>query len=193
MSVSAVQKSIIRRGAFDIGSGSTKLQCCDCEHELSKTNCSISRNLYGIEKPVQFGADLLRSTDGMLSNDIQELGIQVFRQLKEEGDRLGCTEYSAIATEVFRRAGNGHDYLDKIRSLGVAVSLLTQTMEAEMGFESVQAELKMLPMLDGVPRVAECVWDSGGLSNGQYYVLSLFNGSFMLCIHRCLLSNNENK
>lgn len=153
----------IRRAAFDIGSGSTKLQCSDCEViNDTRTGATIRTNiikdLHGIEIPVQFGADLKCSTDGNLSESIQSLGISIFQELKAKAESLGAVEFHAIATEVFRRAANGQEYLDKIRACGVPVSILTQEMEAEVGFGSVQAVL----MQNASPS-ADCVWDSGGM------------------------------
>lgn len=153
----------MRRAAFDIGSGSTKLQCSDCEviSDVATSKIiriTIRKDLFGIERPVQFGADLKCSVDGNLGESIQQYGLSVFSELKAEADRLGAVEYHAIATEVFRRAGNGSLYLDRIRALGVTVSILTQEMEAELGFGSVQA---VLALNGGSP--AHCVWDSGGI------------------------------
>lgn len=153
---------IIRRAAFDIGSGSTKLQCCDCEvffdPATARFVCTVIKEIYGIERPVQFGADLMRSSDGALSEEIQERGLRVFLELKAEAERLGATETAAIATEVFRRASNGPSYLDRIRETGIPVTMISQCIEAELGYQSVQCMLRAISDY----RPADCVWDSGG-------------------------------
>jgi hypothetical protein len=56
---------LTRRGAFDIGSGATKLMIAD----VSSTQ--IVEILFGEERPVAFSADLLRSDNGCLSDEIQ--------------------------------------------------------------------------------------------------------------------------
>ena len=58
---------------------------------------------------------------------------------------------------VFRKAGNGGAYLDKVRALGISVTLVTQVLEAELGFGSVVATKRLEP-------TTACVWDSGGAS-----------------------------
>ena len=137
---------MIRRAAFDIGSGSTKLQCCECElsrHPSGQDKVVILRTLFGVEKPVPFGSDLMRSRDGCLSSSIQDSGITIFLELKREAEKLGATEFSAIATEVFRRAANGKAYLAKILDLGVPVAMLSQKEEALLGYTSAQTELQI--------------------------------------------------
>lgn len=170
------QRVVVRRAAFDIGSGSTKLQCSDCElmidpYTSAVTQTRILKDLYGIERPVQFGADLKCSSDGKLSKRIQQEGLAVFKELKSEADALGASEFHAIATEVFRKAANGAEYLESIQDLGVHVTILTQEMEAELGFGSVQA---VLAVNGGSP--AQCVWDSGGMSG----ITSTRAGKFLL-------------
>lgn len=156
-----LRRSIVCRAAFDIGSGSTKLQCSNCEiftdsnGKVAKTN--LLEELYGIEIPVQFGADLKCSLDGKLSENIQLKGISIFTDLLTKAKTLGAVDFHAIATEVFRKAANGSVYLDRIRALGVPVTILTQEMEAELGFGSVQAVLTQR-----ASSPASCVWDSGG-------------------------------
>jgi hypothetical protein len=46
---------IVRRGAFDIGSGATKLMVAD----VDTTKGSLVEVLFGQERPVHFGADNL--------------------------------------------------------------------------------------------------------------------------------------
>ena len=139
-----------RRGAFDIGSGATKLQVSD----VSAVG-ALTKTLFGEERPCAFGADWLRSNDGCLSNEIQEKGIQIMKDLKIVGDGLGVQEYSVIATEVFRKAANGHLFLERVRSMGMRVTLVSQEIEAELGYATAVA------YNDGGPRT--CIaWDSGG-------------------------------
>lgn len=170
--------TFVRRAAFDIGSGSTKIQCSDCEIDENGV-IKIIRTYFGQERPVSMGADLLRSTDGNLSEEIQTVGISTLLDLKMEADALGATEFAAVATEVFRKAINGAAYTERICDLGVHVTIVTQTLEAELGFGSVVA-------VKNLPRHSTCVWDSGGASfqitseNHEYAtpILRTFMGSW---------------
>lgn len=141
---------IKRRGAFDIGSGATKLQVSDVA-----SGGVLLKTLFGEERPCAFGADWLRSTDGCLSVAIQEKGIKIIENLKLIGDELGVESYAVIATEVFRKAVNGHLFLDKVRSMGMTVTVVSQEMEAELGYATAVAY--------NDPGSQACIaWDSGG-------------------------------
>lgn len=114
-----VRTRVERRAAFDIGSGSSKMQISDVEISSSQETAVIISTLFGQERPVSFGADFIKSIDGTLSDSIQEYGLTVIQNLKDEALRQGCTSFSAVATEVFRKATNGNQYLDKVRALGI--------------------------------------------------------------------------
>ena len=146
MSTAALKQ---RRGAFDIGSGTVKLQISDVE------NGRILSTIFGEERPCAFGADFLKSQDGTLSTSIQEKGKRLMRELKQIGDDNGCTDYSAIATAVFRNAHNGQDFVtEAARVLGIdKVLIVSQEVEAELGYATAQA----------MSNCKTCVaWDSGG-------------------------------
>lgn len=149
-------QQIIKRAAFDIGSGSTKMQISDVH--ISKK--SIVNTYFGEERPVGFGFDLMGSKDGNLSEEIQKVGIQTVLDLKNIAVEQGVTSFAAIATEVFRKAKNGSQYLDKIRALGIHVILVAQDLEAELGFSSALAMAGISPEAGH----NYCVWDSGGAS-----------------------------
>jgi hypothetical protein len=144
-----------KRAAFDIGSGATKMQISDCVVSEDKTR--IVCTYFGQERPVAFGADWVKSNDGNLSDDIQLKGLATLLELKAEAEAVGVTEFSAIATEVFRKAKNGIEFLDKVRQQGINVNILTQDIEAKLGYSTVTASIE-----DNCGSV--CVWDSGGAS-----------------------------
>lgn len=144
-----------RRAAFDVGSGSTKLQCAVIDTATGK----IIEKLYGVERPQAYGIALQQSRDGHLNEEIQQLGVDLFLELKQIAvEKYGCTRFAAVATEVFRRAKNGADVLDRLQTTtGLVITLVNQELEAELGFTSVVAESKQDPDI-------ACVWDSGGAS-----------------------------
>lgn len=131
-----IQDNIVRRASFDIGSGSTKLQISDVCLNTGK----LINKLYGIEKPLAYGIDLVKSNDGNLTENIQLKGLNILLELKLEAEKMNCFKYSAIATEVFRKAKNGYDYLERVKEIGIPVRILTQHEEAEIGFNSVIIE-----------------------------------------------------
>jgi hypothetical protein len=150
---------IIRRAAFDIGSGATKVQCSDykfpeTQNEMDGTMTNI---IYAEERPVPFGADYLSSQDEYLTEKIQLRGLQTLTELKENAVSHGAIQFSAIATEVFRKAKNGEAYLERVRQLGIDVVIITQELEAELGHKTAQINSGCLD-----PNI--CVWDSGGSS-----------------------------
>ena len=148
-----------RRGAFDIGSGATKLQVSDVS-----IDGLIIRTLYGEERPCAFGSDWLKSIDGCLSPLIQDKGIQTIKDLKAVGDELGVESYAVIATEVFRKATNGHLFLDKVRAMGMSVTVISQEIEAELGYATAVA-------YNGNHDLGACIaWDSGG---GSFQISTL--------------------
>lgn len=70
---------------------------------------------------------------------------------------IGCAEISGVATEVFRKASNGPQYLERLRQCGLPVQLVAQEMEAELGFKTAVSSGKY-------PNSSVLAWDSGGAS-----------------------------
>eukprot|EP00933_Yihiella_yeosuensis_P070560 TRINITY_DN78677_c0_g1_i1.p1 TRINITY_DN78677_c0_g1~~TRINITY_DN78677_c0_g1_i1.p1 ORF type:complete len:331 (-),score=67.62 TRINITY_DN78677_c0_g1_i1:535-1386(-) len=104
--------------------------------------------------------DWKKSKDGSLSKEIQEQGLEVLKKLLAvcEEHSVPAAARCAIATEVFRKASNGSEYLQRVHSeLGLSVEVLSQSDEAAIGFRTAVALQE---------RPAKCVicWDSGGAS-----------------------------
>lgn len=144
----------MRRAAFDIGSGATKLVVADV------SGSTIFETLYAQEVPVGFALDWKKSEDNSLSVEIQAKGLQVLREFLAVCEKfevpLGAR--AAVATEVFRKSSNGAAYLARVLDeLGLAVEVVSQAVEAELGFRTAVA------LQDGSPDDVLC-WDSGGAS-----------------------------
>lgn len=146
-------RTSLRRAAFDIGSSSTKILCADYKDGMPLNT------IIGQERPVAFGADYLKSSNGSLSESIQLKGLEVLEELKLEAEKSGATQFFAIATEVFRKAANGPQYLDRVRAMGIPVTVLTQELEAKLGYASAIITAGVFSELGDY-----CVWDSGGAS-----------------------------
>ena len=90
MSSRRITRTLTRRAAFDIGSGSTKLQCT----EYCLQNNIIKKTLLSEEIPILYGADYIKSTDGMISQSIQDYGLECLSKMKRKSDELGMEEYA---------------------------------------------------------------------------------------------------
>ena len=143
-----------RLAAFDIGSGSMKVQVSDVDIVSGR----ILTTLYEAEKLVLYGEDLKRGTDGALSAEIQSEGFAVLQSFKAVATSLNASAYRGVGTEVFRRASNGSDHLKRLDTL-IPIQLVSQQKEAELGFSTVCAVLGIPASTPGV-----IVWDSGGAS-----------------------------
>jgi len=143
-----------RRAAFDIGSGATKLMVADV------SGTQVEKVHFSQEVPVSFAIDWKKSTDGNLSEDIMAQGMAVLQQFMEICTSLSvpATARCAVATEVFRKAGNGEKYLASVKEeFGLVVEMVSQEMEAEIGFRTAAA-LETEKVDDLI------CWDSGGAS-----------------------------
>ena len=160
MAAAAVRCSSVvrRRAAFDIGSGMTKMQVCDVELATGR----ILATHFAEERQVLFAADWKQNSreGGMgaagLSGSIQQQGLEVLGELKTIAMGLGAVEMRAVATEVFRKAANGAQFLESVESrLGIQSSIIAQEEEARLGW---------LTAVAGSVAVPESVlaWDSGG-------------------------------
>jgi len=147
-----------RRAAFDIGSGATKLIVSDVGFGAETIILNIC---FGQERPCAYGADWLRSKDGNLTTAIQTKGREIFSDLKKIAENLDAKSYSAIATEVFRKASNGQDYINNLSTdMGVPIRIVTQEEEAQLGYAT---GIALRQSHDSTNK--KClVWDSGGAS-----------------------------
>eukprot|EP00435_Cladocopium_sp_Y103_P031092 s701_g7.t2 len=129
-----------------------------CDQLISR-HLPEREELFAKEIPVAFAIDWRQSSDGNLSDAIQDKGLSVLRSLVAECEAHGVPPAArcAIATEVFRQAGNGAAYLEKVlKEVSLPVQVLSQQQEAEIGYSTAVA-------LADVPDSVIC-WDSGGAS-----------------------------
>ena len=139
-----------RRAAFDIGSGATKLMVADVDVETGQLGDTVLAS----ERRVKYAFDW--KTHGVLSDAVQAEGIKVLHALRTEVLSSGCTAYTAVATEVFRKAPNGAAFLQRVRAeLGLEIALISQEEEAQIGFLTAVAVGRR-------GRAATLAWDSGG-------------------------------
>jgi len=107
---------------------------------------------------VLYGADSQKSPTRKLSESVQSEGVRVLSELLAEALRTRATTVIGVATEVFRRAANGIDFVARIREeLGLNVHVVDQGMEALLGFRTAAA-------VSSVSTNELIMWDCGGAS-----------------------------
>jgi exopolyphosphatase / guanosine-5'-triphosphate,3'-diphosphate pyrophosphatase len=143
---------IVKRGAFDFGSGEIKLQVAEVDTE----NHTIVKSIYDNSAKVYLAEDASHHPEIGFSEEIQQKAVDATRALKEKAVELGATEFTGLATAAYRQAVNGHKLIDRyVNELGIPVQIISQLEEGKLGFLSVVAESKLNP--------AEVVsWDIGG-------------------------------
>lgn len=151
-------KKMITRAAFDIGSAKTKLTVAAVDTETNQ----IVHTFCQIVKGVELHKDLAASHEGHLSQEIQTQLISAIQEMKEEAASFAPQQWFGVGTSVFRKAKNGQQVLDRIKSeTGVTIRLISQAEEGEIGFLSGVAVSQSSPE-------QVTIWDSG-------------SGSFQMC------------
>lgn len=149
-----VTASLERRAALDIGSGCTKLLVAD----VDTANGRCVRVVTTQEVPVLYGVDLRRSADGRLSEAVQARGLAELGRLVREAKALGSKRLAAVATEAFRRAPNGSEFVSRIKKeVGLEIRIIDQRLEARLGFCTAAA-------VSDVSAGDLISWDCGGAS-----------------------------
>jgi exopolyphosphatase / guanosine-5'-triphosphate,3'-diphosphate pyrophosphatase len=163
-------RKIVRRAAFDIGSGKIKVQISDVDLTANK----IVNVLFTDTANVPLREELIKSLDGRLSSEIQNKTVEAISHLMKKIFPYHPENYHAIATESFRLAKNGSDLAKKIKEeTGLTVTIVSQEEEGILGFVSAVNEINVDPE-------KTIVWDFGGGSFqittkcGDYY--SVYQG-----------------
>lgn len=143
---------IVRRAAFDIGSGQIKIQISD----VDLTDNKIVNVLFIDTAHVALREDLTKSLEGRFSSEIQNKTVEAISSLLQKSKPFQPEAYHAIATEPFRLAKNGTDLAERIeKETGLTVTIVTQEEEGVLGFISAVSEMSI--DLDKA-----VVWDFGG-------------------------------
>ena len=85
--------SIIRRGVFDIGSGSIKFQMA----EVDQRSNTIVKDIFAANQQVLFLKDL-RKNDYVLSEEIRAEGQAFLQAQVESAQKMGVDQFYGIAT-----------------------------------------------------------------------------------------------
>lgn len=143
---------IVRRAAFDFGSGKIKVQVADVDTE----NHSIVHSLYAKAIVILLSEDAANHPQGCFSEEIQKQAIIATQNLKQKAIELGAVEFIGLATEAYRKAPNGQKLVDRYSlELNIPVKIISQMEEGKMGFLALVAEANLDPS-----KVIS--WDIGG-------------------------------
>lgn len=122
---------IVRRCAFDIGSGGIRMQVADVDLDEHK----IVHELFAERVKVGLRKDLTKSQDSNFSKEIQEETIKVLSDLKNKAAPFNPESYAAVATEAFRIAKNANELVKRIfDETGINVTIIPQKDEGILGF-----------------------------------------------------------
>lgn len=140
-----------RRAAIDIGSGGTKVAIADIDTETNQ----ILQVVLDTSFPVPYQASLDKSADGTFDQETKELGIQVFKEIKEITDEYQVQKIVAIATSAFRKANNSKAFITEIeKQTNIHIQIIPQREEGEIAFFSALASGEFNPK-------EAIVWDIG--------------------------------
>lgn len=148
-----VKENIQYRIAFDLGSGTLKIQAA----WVDPLNGRIAEMAYQSKINIPVGEALARDPEGKIPEEIVQQLIDALREFKEktpkEIDIAGCI---GTATEAFRRAANGIEVVQRIEeAAGVKIFILSPEEEAILGQRALEAE----GLLPNEPFI---VWENGG-------------------------------
>jgi exopolyphosphatase/pppGpp-phosphohydrolase len=113
--------------AFDIGSNSIKMSVA-----RQNPDGSIQEFLWRAET-TRLGTSIDQT--GLLAADRIEASIDALGRFVAESGQYGATRFIAVATEATRVAGNGMQFLDRLRDeLGIEIESITGDQEAALTF-----------------------------------------------------------
>ena len=151
-SLSSSKSCLVKRAAFDIGSGSTKMTLAKVDTCTNK----IVEVFFEDQAAVSYKQSLYDNKNSF-SKEIISQGITELKELKQTAIELGVTEFSALATQAFREASNGESSLDKISDeLDIEIRIINQELEARFGYLGAKTKH---PFTDDEKIL---VWDIGG-------------------------------
>lgn len=157
-----------RRGAIDIGSGSTKAFAAVVD--VCSNPRRIVEKLFDQKVKISFGESLEQSAEGTIAPEVLTDGAAKIATLAEAMAQQNLESITTIATAAFRKAKNGVEVAAKISSVvnarlkqmpeqknSMKVQILSQVEEAELGAKSALSNLSLTAAAAPV-----IVWDIGG-------------------------------
>lgn len=147
-----IDAALIRRAAFDFGSGKIKIQVADVDTERH----TIVQSIYSEDTLVPLSEEVSHHPEGLFSEELQKRALAAVQTLKQKAIEQGAVEFSGLATEAYRMAPNGQELVDRyFRELKIPVKIISQFEEGKNGFYALIAET-------GIDPAQLIVWDIGG-------------------------------
>lgn len=141
------------KAAFDFGSGAFKMRVAEvdtCKHSLNRVVSDRSE-----KSSLNDGFNAQSKT---LSSASIDQAAKLAKSMIDEARSKGAVEFSGVATQIFRDAKNGSEFIQKLKQIepSMQVAIVSQETEARLGYEAAltQISAKSKPM----------VWDIGGRS-----------------------------
>ena len=120
-----------RRMAIHVGPSAISFTVADVDPE----NDNIIKFHDSAHLPIPFHEDLEQNKEVILSREIQEETLDIFRQLKNKADYYQVTKIKAVATETFRQAGNRVEIVASILGeTGIRLEIIDQETEDRLDF-----------------------------------------------------------
>lgn len=121
----------IRRAAFDFGGGTTRVLVADIDLKTKKVE-----KLYNAMITIDYLGDLFKNSNSF-SEEIKTVALECLNELQVAVAAYDPQEYSGAATEAFRLAQNGQQFLDTLsRETKIPVKIVSQEEEGNLGFMS---------------------------------------------------------
>lgn len=144
------------RGAFDIGSGTTKAVAV----EVNTCNQPLATIVWEDSRVLALKEDLLKN--GKLSADAHKKALEVLGELLQKLRQKGATHVSGVATMAAREAPNGAEFVKILgRKLNIPLRIISQKEEAALGAVSART---LRPEV-----TSDVIWDIGGASAQWIY------------------------
>lgn len=153
-----VDKGLVTRAAFDVGSGSTKVKVGKVDLAAKKlVEIVYPTKTDDIEQVKVAYRDALAATaDKTIPEATITDGIAALNILKKMAENAGATEFVGVATAAFRDAKNGAEVVARLsKETGIPITVVSQEEEARIGFLGATAR-------SGVDPKTSVVWDIGG-------------------------------
>ncbi len=169
---SASDPCLKRRGAIDIGSGSTKAFAAVVD--ICQKPARIVERLFDEKAKISFGESVERTGDGTFAPDVVTDASAKIATMAEQMNEKGIERLSVVATAAFRKAKNGADTAKAIsdavaRRLKGKTALDLEASRVQILSQEVEAEVGALSAITNLPEEARksphalfVVWDIGG-------------------------------
>ncbi len=114
------------KAAIDIGTNSVRLLVVNVKDD------GLPYPLLKCLETTRLGAGV--DAEGILSDSAMDRTLKAVNALKGKARSMGAEDIAVIATSAVRDAGNGPDFVNKIKSQGLNIDVLDGREEAKLGF-----------------------------------------------------------